>query len=225
MAMNEMDMGGGWVMMMPHAWTLGYATVVFCMWTTMMVAMMLPSAAATILRAASLTQEHPGGMSGTPTAMFFTAGYLMVWTGFSGVATLAQWVLDRVGLLSEAMASRSAIASGAVLIVAGLYEMTSVKQAFLRDCRLALHSRGNVGTSVRATVAAGVQLGLCCLGCCWALMGLMFVVGVMNLRWTVGLALVVLIEKTIPLGNRMSRVIGAGLITWGAYTFAIASSR
>ena len=126
--MPKMDMGGGKVMLMPPpSWSLGYAAVIFVMWAIMMVAMMLPSAAPTILRVAN----RPHGLS---IAAFFTAGYLIVWTGFSAVATMAQWAFDSAHVLSDSMALRSEVAAGLIVIAAGLYQLSPVKRNCLRRC-------------------------------------------------------------------------------------------
>src|SRR3984957_21240505 len=126
--MPKMDMGGGKVMLMPPpSWSVGYAAVIFVMWTIMMVAMMLPSAAQTILRIAN--RAH-----GLSIAAFFTAGYLIVWTGFSAVATIAQWAFDSAHVLSDSMALRSEVAAGLIVVAAGLYQLSPVKRNCLRRC-------------------------------------------------------------------------------------------
>ena len=214
--MDAMDMGGGQIMLMAPPWTPGYAALIFLMWAIMMVAMMLPSAAPTILLVAALMRGRSA-----PTAGLFTLGYVLVWTGFSLAATLLQWGLDSAGMLSVTMAASSAVIAGIVLIAAGAYQWTPLKQACLRHCRSPLsflthHLRqGAVGA-----VTNGVRHGFFCLGCCWMLMALLFVGGLMNLLWIAALALLVLIEKTLPWGGRMSRVTGAALVAWGALTLA-----
>ena len=194
--------------------TPGYAALIFLMWAIMMVAMMLPSAAPTILLVAALARGRS-----MPSAGLFTLGYVLVWIGFSLVATLLQWGLDKAGMLSETMAASSAVIAGIVLIAAGVYQWTPLKQACLRHCRTPLaflthHWRQGAA----GAVTNGVRHGLFCLGCCWTLMVLLFVGGLMNLLWIAGLAFLVLIEKTLPWGGRMSRVTGAALVAWGAVT-------
>jgi hypothetical protein len=126
--MPKMDMGGGKVMLMPPpSWSLGYTAVIFLMWTVMMVAMMIPSAAPTILRVAN--RAH-----GLSIAAFFTAGYLIVWTGFSAVATITQCAFDSAHVLSDSMALRSGVAAGLIIIAAGLYQLSPVKRNCLRRC-------------------------------------------------------------------------------------------
>ena len=214
--MDEMDMGGGQVMVMAPPWTLGYAALIFVMWSIMMVAMMLPSAAPTILLVSGLERNRGIG-HGVPTAGLFTFGYVLVWVGFSIAATLLQWSLDRVGWLSEAMAATSTTVAGSALIAAGIYQWTPLKRQCLKHCRSPLafllqHWRKGAW----GAVTNGVRHGIFCLGCCWMLMLMLFVGGLMNLLWIGGLAVVVLVEKTIPWGGRMSQIIGAALVAWGA---------
>ena len=220
--MDQMDMGGGQIMLMAPPWTPSYAILVFLMWAIMMLAMMLPSATPTILLVATLARNrNPGGAS--PTAALFTLGYILVWTGFSVAATALQWGLDNAQMLSGEMATASTAIAGAVLIAAGIYQWTPLKQACLRHCRSPLafllhHWRpGGWGA-----VASGIRHGVFCLGCCWMLMALLFVGGLMNLLWIAGLSLLVLFEKLLPWGGRSSRVIGVMLIAWGAFTLTSA---
>ena len=216
--MDEMDMGGGQVMLMAPPWTLGYAALIFVMWSIMMVAMMLPSAAPTILLVSALARNRGIG-HGVPTAGLFTLGYVLVWTGFSIAATWLQWSLDRAGWLSEAMAATSTMVAGSVLIAAGIYQWTPLKQSCLKHCRSPLafllqHWRKGAW----GAVTNGVRHGIFCLGCCWMLMLMLFIGGLMNLLWIGGLAVVVLVEKMLPWGGLMSRIIGAALVACGAVT-------
>ena len=209
--MDEMDMGGGQIMVMAPPWTLGYAALIFLMWVIMMVAMMLPSAAPTILLVTALGRDRIA-----PVAVPFACGYVLVWTGFSLAATALQFGLDRGGVLSETMATSSAALAGIVLIVAGAYQWTPLKQACLRHCRSPLaFLLGRWRQGAWGAVTNGMRHGLFCLGCCWMLMVLLFVGGLMNLLWVAALALLVLIEKTLPWGGRTSRATGAALVVWG----------
>jgi predicted metal-binding membrane protein len=154
----------------------------------------------------------------------FMSGYLSIWLVFAAAATTLQWALDRAGLLSETMAFGNIILAGSVLVAAGVYQWTPLKEACLRHCRspldfLLFHWRD----SARGAVASGIRHGLFCLGCCWMLMALLFVGGIMNLVWIAGIALLVLIEKTLPWGRRVSQVIGVVLVAWGAVTLATAA--
>ena len=221
--MQVMDMGGGQVMAMPPEWTLAYGLVVFLMWAVMMVAMMLPSAAPVTLLVAALARKRreAGTAPGLSTAPF-VFGYLAVWLAFAAVATVLQWRLDAAELLSETMALASMVVAGGVLVLAGIYQWTPLKQACLRHCRSPLdfilhHWRdGALGALV-----SGARHGVFCFGCCWMLMALLFVGGIMNLAWIAGIALIVLIEKTLPWGGWMGRATGAVLVVWGALTLAM----
>jgi predicted metal-binding membrane protein len=215
--MEMRDVGRGYMLAMPPEWSLPYAVLIFVMWAVMMAAMMLPGAAPTVLLVAVLAPGRLAGSTRIPaTAMLFASGYLLAWGGFSLAAMLLQWHLDAAGLLSETMAFSNAILASAVLIVAGVYQWTPLKDACLRHCRspanfLLRHWRkGAVGA-----VSMGTQHGLFCLGCCWMLMALLFVGGLMNLAWIGAIAALVLLEKTIPWGGQMSRLVGALLVAWG----------
>jgi len=223
--METMDMGGGQTMVMMPEWTIVYGFVVFLMWAVMMVAMMLPSAAPVTLLVASIAKKRrEAGTAFGLTTVPFIFGYLAVWFAFAAAATVLQWQLDAAEQLSETMALASKLVAGGVLIVAGVYQWTPLKQACLRHCRSPLaflmqHWRdGALGAFV-----SGARHGLFCLGCCWMLMVLLFVGGIMNLAWIAGIALIVLIEKTLPWGGWMERATGTVLIAWGSLTLAMAA--
>jgi predicted metal-binding membrane protein len=151
----------------------------------------------------------------------FVAGYLTVWALFSVAATGVQNGLDRLALLSPSMVSASPYLGGALLIVAGLYELTALKDACLAHCRapahfISQHWRGGATGAFRM----GLGLGSYCLGCCWVLMGLLFVGGVMNLLWIAALAVFILLEKTLPFAKTGGRVIGAAMIVAGGLSLA-----
>ncbi len=204
--------------MQPAVWTQGYAVLMFVMWWVMMIAMMLPSAAPMLLLFARVNRtQQTQGAPFVPTGVF-AAGYLVAWGGFSALAATTQWGLERVGLLSAMMASTSAVFGGMVLIAAGVYQLTPLKHACLQHCRSPLqfvthHWR----TGTLGAFRMGIDHGAFCLACCWFLMGLLFVGGVMNLYWIVGLAVFVLLEKTIPAGHWLGSLTGIGLIMWGAW--------
>jgi predicted metal-binding membrane protein len=220
-----MDMGGGQMMAMLPEWSLGYGFVIFVMWAVMMLAMMLPSATPVTLLIDSIARKRAAaGNAVRGRTALFMFGYLSVWLVFAAAATTLQWALDRAGLLSETMAFGNIILAGSVLVAAGVYQWTPLKEACLRHCRspldfLLFHWRD----SARGAVASGIRHGLFCLGCCWMLMALLFVGGIMNLVWIAGIALLVLIEKTLPWGRRVSQVIGVVLVAWGAVTLATAA--
>jgi predicted metal-binding membrane protein len=223
--MEEMDMGGGQMMLMLPEWSLGYGLVVFVMWAVMMVAMMLPSVAPVTLLVANIARQRAakGGAFGAGTALF-VLGYLAVWVGFAALATLLQWGLDEAGLLSDTMALANRLVAAAVLVAAGVYQITPLKEACLRHCRspfdfLLFHWReGGLGA-----LRSGLGHGAYCLGCCWMLMALLFVGGIMNLVWIAAIALLVLIEKTFPWGGWTGRLAGILLVLWGAVTLAMAA--
>jgi len=219
-AMSDMAMAA----MAPMAWTPSYAVLMFFMWWIMMMAMMLPSAAPMILLFAMVNRrQREKGAPYVPTGIF-AGGYALVWGAFSMVAVAAQWGLERSGLLSSTMASTSVMLGAGLLIAAGLYQLTPLKHACLRHCRspiffISHHWRpGELGA-----LRMGIEHGAFCTGCCWFLMALLFYGGVMNLYWIVGLALFVLLEKTIPAGHWLGGLTGLLLIAWGgALLFAAA---
>jgi predicted metal-binding membrane protein len=197
----------------------GYALLLFVMWWTMMMAMMLPSAAPAILTYGVLARKFAQKGAVVAPLGVFAAGYALVWTGFSAAAVALQLLFGEVIPLSMMMAVTSGVVGGVLLIAAGLYQLSPLKAACLRKCQSPLMylgqnwQKGKVGA-----LRMGLSHGLYCLGCCWVLMGLLFYGGVMELRWIVGLALYVAIEKLIPTGNRLSHLTGVLLIGWGAWT-------
>lgn len=214
--MEQMDMGGGKIMLMVPEWSIGYAALIFLMWAIMMMAMMLPSAAPAILLAAALMRQRGGNHILGPTGLF-VLGYLVIWLGFSLVATALQWGLDRADLLSADMASGSATLAGLLLIAAGLYQWTPLKQACLVQCRSPFEQLSKYWRQgAFGPMMTGARHGVFCLGCCWMLMALLFVGGLMNLLWIAALAFLVLIEKLLPVGPRVSRLTGMALVVWGA---------
>jgi predicted metal-binding membrane protein len=202
--------------MEPATWTPAYAALIFAMWWIMMMGMMLPSAAPMVLIFARISRrERNAGRSWVPTGIF-AAGYIVMWGAFSIVAAGAQFVLEESGLLSGMMVTTATWLAAVLLIAAGLWQVTPIKHACLRQCRspvgfLADHWRPGWNGSFRM----GVVHGAYCLGCCWFLMALLFFGGVMNLWWIGGLALLVLIEKISPAGPLIGYGIGLVLICWG----------
>jgi predicted metal-binding membrane protein len=195
-------------------WTRSDVFLTFVMWTVMMVGMMAPSVTPVLLLAANAPRSERHVI---PPVLLFGAGYLLVWVGFSAIATVTQWLLHAGALLSPAMAASSPRIAGAILIGAGLYQLTPLKNMCLTHCRspidfLMSHWRGGRAGPIRM----GVHHGLYCLGCCWALMAVLFAVGVMNLLWVAGLALLVLVEKMMPATVLVSRMAGVALLIAGA---------
>jgi predicted metal-binding membrane protein len=205
--------------------TWGVATwaLMVSMWWIMMIAMMTPSAAPTILLYARVHRSAAAqGQFRDEAAPIgaFAAGYLTVWLGFAIVATALHWALERAGLVSTMMmGSRSRWLSGAVLITAGLYQLSPLKNVCLAQCRapasfLARHWRPHASGALRL----GARHGVYCVGCCWMLMTLLFVGGVMNLIWIAALTTMVLIERVLPRGQWIGRSAGVALAGWGVAT-------
>jgi predicted metal-binding membrane protein len=208
-------------MMAPAVWTVGYAGIMFSMWWVMMAAMMLPSAAPILLLFARINRKQKAaGRPFIPTGIF-AAGYLVAWGGFSLLTTGLQWELERLGLLSPMMVTTNYRLGGAMLIAAGVWQLTPIKGMCLRHCRspmgfLVQSWRPGRGGAFRM----GLEHGSFCLGCCWFLMGLLFFGGIMNLFWIIGLAVFVLLEKTVPMGSWIGRIVGVGIAAWGVLLLA-----
>ena len=180
--------------------------MLFAMWAVMMVAMMTPSALPTIKMHLTVTRNRPDATRRSLLWGLFLAGYLSAWVGFSGVITFVQWPLHRWGLLDPMMESRSGLMSGLLLVAAGLYQWTPWKDACLNQCRSPLQflmARWRDGAA--GAWRMGVENGLFCVGCCWALMLVLFALGVMNMLWVAALTLFVLAEKAMPGPSRLFR--------------------
>lgn len=213
----EMD-NAGMSMTMPMAprWTPAYGMLIAAMWMVMMAAMMLPSASPMILTFDTIGRRRRAGGQRAPATVVFVGGYLLIWAGFAAAATGLQYGLDQAALLSMEMRTTSRILAGAILLAAGLYQMTPLKQACLSRCRSPIgFVMGHWREGAAGALRMGVRHGLYCLGCCWVLMALLFVGGVMSLAWIGALAAYVLIEKTAPAGGWISRFAGLALIAWG----------
>jgi len=195
---------------------LSYGALLFAMWTVMMAGMMLPSVAPTVLLYAMVVRSHDHEHL-QARVLAFVCGYLGVWTAFSLLAALVQRALSAVLYLSPMMQLRSAAVGGALVIAAGAYQLTPAKRSCLRSCRSPAafiarwYAPGN-GAALRM----GVVHGLYCLGCCWALMLLLFVAGIMNLLAIAAITLFVLLEKALPFGVQGGRFSGMLLIAGGA---------
>ena len=225
--MSTWDMALGWGapgmanVMVPAVWTLGYAGLMFVMWWAMMAAMMLPSAAPILLLFARINRNQKAGGRPFIPAGIFAAGYLVAWGGFSALATGLQWQLEQLGLLSPMMATTSYWLGSAILLAAGVWQLTPIKTICLRHCRSPM---GFLVQSWRpgrlGAFGMGLEHGTYCLGCCWFLMGLLFFGGIMNLFWIIGLAGFVLLEKTTPMGSWIGRIVGIGVAVWGGLMLA-----
>ncbi|HLG83532.1 MAG TPA: DUF2182 domain-containing protein [Bradyrhizobium sp.] len=188
----------------------------FLIWTVMMVAMMLPTAAQSIDVFGSLARRRRSAIGSAPATSLFVLGYVAVWTAYAVFAAAGQVVLSRASLLAPATQSTSLVLSIALLLLAGTFQFTSFKDACLAQCRspfpffLARWRDGDL-----AAFVLGLEHGSYCVGCCWALMGLMFVFGAMNLLWMGVLSLFMLGEKIAPASWHLNRGAGAVLILWG----------
>jgi predicted metal-binding membrane protein len=205
-------------------WTATDFVVMFVMWAVMMVGMMTPSAAPMILVYARVGRQASSKVKPLAATGFFAAGYLLAWTAFSLAATIGQWLLERAALLTHMGVTTSSVLGGAVLILAGLFQWTPAKNACLKHCQspLSLILQYGFRSEVWGSLGFGFRHGIFCIGCCWALMALLFVGGVMNIIWIAGLTIFILLEKVVPLGRIISRTAGAGLLGWGAWLLVTA---
>ena len=199
-------------------WTISDVALNIAIWWIMMIGMMLPSAMPMVLVfAAANRRRRARGGDFVPTAVF-AAGYLSAWAVFGLVATFAEWGLEQAALISPATQRVSPTLGAGIVIAAGLYQLTPLKNACLAHCRTPLdfvlnHWREGAAGAVRM----GIEHGLYCLGCCWVLMALLFAVGVMNLLLMAVLTAFVLIEKLFPAGQWIARVSGLLLLCFGVF--------
>jgi predicted metal-binding membrane protein len=219
-AASEADMHIAMGMTDMRSWGAADLLTLFLMWTIMMIGMMLPSAAPVILLVTG-TYRRRGERSRVLTVPFI-AGYLIAWTVFSAAAAVIQILLHRAALLSPSMVSSSAALGGAILLVAGVYQWMPSKHSCLVDhCRSPLAfltqewREGAIGA-----LTMGVRHGAFCVGCCWALMAVLFAVGVMNVLWVAVITVFVLVEKIAPHGALVARATGVALIVWGGWLVA-----
>ena len=201
------------------AWSGTDFLLMASMWAVMMVGMMTASAAPMILIYARVARQanecgHAFAASG-----WFASGYLLAWTGFALLATSLQWLLETAALMTPAMRIADTMIAGSLLIAAGLYQWTPLKRACLGRCRSPMHfiqDHGGFRPERRASVLLGLKHGSFCIGCCWALMLLLFLGGVMNLVWVALLALLVIAEKLLPAGPILARAFGLIFVLAGA---------
>lgn len=207
----------------PAPWTAGHFAMMLAMWAVMMLGMMLPAAAPMILFFATFSRRSREQGHRVAPVGAFVAGYVAVWSAFALAATTLQWALERAALLSPHMASVSPVLGGALLIAAGVYQWTPLKRSCLGFCRSPVAfvmGRWRPGTG--GALRMGLEHGAFCVGCCWVLMGLLFVGGVMNLLWVAAIALAVLAEKLAPKGGWIARATGVALVLGGAWVVAAA---
>ena len=229
---NDMEMGGmdmtgyrmipaGQALMMPASspWRPIEFGYVFVMWVVMMIGMMTPSVTPMLLVYARVGREATESRPFASVA-WFASGYFLAWVSFSLVATSLQWALERATLLTPMMTSDSNILSGILLILAGLYQWTPLKDVCLWQCQAPLGfvlSHGGFKRTTTGSLMLGFRHGAYCLGCCWALMVLLFTLGVMSLFWIAALAILVLLEKVAPSGRGIARIAGLAFFAVGVW--------
>jgi predicted metal-binding membrane protein len=216
--MRMMSTGMDMEMAFMPSWGAPDFAAAFVMWAVMMTAMMVPSAAPMILLFANIQRKREAAQRPFVPTSVFVMGYLVIWYGFATLAVVGQWSLHTVALLSPQLASTSPYLGGALLVAAGLFQWSRLKSTCLSRCRGPL---GFLMTEWReektGAFIMGLRHGMYCLGCCWVLMALLFVLGVMNLLWIAVLAAFVLIEKLAPAGQWVGRLTGIVLVGWGAW--------
>ena len=217
---GAMGMTSEMAMPVMQGWGAIEILLLFVMWAVMMVAMMVPSIAPLLLMFA-WAHRRMGGNRVMGSAGILLLGYVLVWAGFSVLATLVQWGLHKAALLSSMMVSTSSVFGGLLLMAAGIFQFTPLKRACLAHCRSPLSflmshwQKGRLGTFIM-----GVKHGAYCVGCCWLLMTLLFTVGVMNLFWMAVIAVLVLAEKVTTNGDVIGRIAGGTLIVAGVALIA-----
>src|SRR5579871_5155702 len=227
MDMGDMDMTGfrmipaglGFMALSNAPWGLIEFAFVFVMWAVMMIGMMAPSVSPMILTYARVGRQGHVGAKPLAATGWFAVGYFLTWMGFALAATLVQWMLERAGLLDSQMASASNVLAGIVLIAVGVYQWSPLKDACLTRCQSPidfLTRYGGFRNDLPGCLLMGLRHGAYCVGCCWALMALLFVGGVMNALWIGVVALVVLLEKLTPFGRWIARAAGAPCVGAGA---------
>jgi len=228
MAMGGMDMAGyrmipaGQALMMPAnaPWQPIEFAYVFAMWVVMMIGMMLPSAAPMILMYARIGRQAAAAGKPFAATAWFAGGYVLAWAAFSLATTLVQWALERAALLTPMMATSSHVVGGAFLIAAGVYQWTPLKDVCLANCQTPLSfilSRGGFRGDASGSLALGLRHGAYCVGCCWSLMALLLVLGIMNLFWIAALAILILLEKVVPAGRAIGRLAGVAFAAAGTW--------
>ncbi|MCC7413143.1 MAG: DUF2182 domain-containing protein [Gammaproteobacteria bacterium] len=220
-AMANMDRVDFW--MPPPAgvpWQPVHYLLTFAMWVVMMAAMMAPGVAPTVFLFAAMRRGRSGARLYLDSSAF-VAGYLVSWAAFSAAATLVQWSLHQAALLTPMMHGTSTAFAAVLLAGAGVYQWTPLKDRCLAQCRspfgflLSCWRDGPGGA-----LWMGIRHGLFCVGCCWALMALLFALGVMDVRWVAALTVFVLLEKLVPAGRALARIAGAGFLLWAAWLAA-----
>ena len=211
-------MTGASAWMMTAVWDIRHLALLWAMWAVMMMGMMLPSVSPMLLLYGGVARRSANAFSASRQIYALAAGYLAVWALFSVGATAIQRLLAVLLYVSSMMEITSPVVGAALLLIAGVYQLTPIKQACLRTCQSPLGflmSRWRPG--VAGAFRMGVEHGALCVGCCWALMLLLFVGGVMNLAVIAVLTMLVAFEKLTPFGVQSARVSGAVLIAAGVW--------
>lgn len=227
-SMDAMAGGGGsaaFMALMPMGrWGPAEFALCFAMWLVMMIAMMVPSAAPMLFAFNALSRSRPGRERAGRWSVAFLLGYLLVWSAFSVLATGVQWGLREAALVTDLMASASPRLNAVLLLGAGLYQFAPAKQVCLSRCRSPMgFLLAEWREGARGALVMGLRHGGFCVGCCWGLMALLFVGGVMNLLWIAVLAAVVLAEKLLPFGAMTARLAGVALMAGGLWILALSS--
>jgi predicted metal-binding membrane protein len=201
-----------------NPWTIADLSALFAMWAVMMVGMMVPSAFPMILTFAGVNRSRRAKSLSYVSTSIFVLGYVAAWTGFSIAATLAQEVLHSAALVSSMGVGTSRIFGGIVLMATGIFQWTPLKNACLRHCRSPIgFFLADWRDGTRGAFQMGLRLGTYCVGCCWLLMALLFIAGVMNLWWVAAITTFVLLEKVTPAGLWIARATGIVLVVWGGW--------
>jgi predicted metal-binding membrane protein len=199
-----------------QGWTAPYFGMMFIMWAIMMIGMMLPTAAPMILIYAAVARKAQKQQTPIAKTAAFSAGYIFMWIIFSFFATVFQWQLDKFALLSPMMVTNSPKIGAALLMAAGIYQLLPIKNNCLKHCQSPFHfisnhwRPGNLGAFFM-----GISHGAYCIGCCWVIMLLLFVGGVMNILWIAAITIFVLLEKILPMGGQGGKVSGILMIVVG----------
>jgi len=224
--MGAGEMGMSMAMADMRSWSTADFGLMYVMWAVMMVAMMIPSAAPMLLMFAAVNRKRQERQAPYVPTGIFLLGYLIVWAAFSLAATFGNWGLHQASLLSSMMgASTSGYLGGALLLLAGAFQWSPIKYSCLKKCHTPM---GFLMTSWRdgrgGALRMGLEHGAYCLGCCWAVMLLLFVLGVMNLVWIAALAAFVLAEKVAPKDEWVSRITGIVMAGWGVWAIVNAAT-
>ncbi len=212
--LNMRDMPG----MVPgiHPWTPADFIMMFLMWAVMMFAMMVPSAMRSVLIYSRIAAREESQKHLVTPVLVFIFGYIAIWTLFSATATALQWAMEMAALVSPMMVTTSSKLGAAILIAAGIYQLTPLKDICLKHCQSpVMFIAAHYQKGMRGAFQLGLTHGVYCLGCCWLLMGLLFVGGVMNLIWILAISMFVLVEKLLPAHIQSTRITGFIMITAG----------